>query len=234
MIARAAGICKEGPGSPITGRSAQRQRSGRKPEAAFYRDFGRYRPPSAQERRRTASIAAARLRNRLAEFGERSGRIEAPGDGRLQPGGGIGDGKSADRAGRALQRMRQRAGVRRHGGERARPVWPIGPRTSPTPPARGRRRRASCAGDVRNRSARRREPAAAMASILSVRDEAAWPKSGSPRRTDSGGGVFPSQSRQQLTERSRIRRNFDPFLPAIRLDFRTDFRNLCIRKALRH
>ena len=44
--------------------------------------------------------------------------FEAPGDGRLQPGGGIGDGKSADRAGRALERVRQRAGIRRYGGER--------------------------------------------------------------------------------------------------------------------
>ena len=47
------------PGSPITGRSAQRQRSGRKPNGLIWRGFGgRQITGLRQDRRRIASIAA--------------------------------------------------------------------------------------------------------------------------------------------------------------------------------
>ena len=159
--------------------------------AALCRDFGRYGPLSAQERCRTASIAARASATASPSSASSADASKPLAMAASSSGCGIGDGKGADRAGRALQRMRQRAGIRRHGSERAARVLPIGPRISSTPPARSRHRRASCAGGARNRSARRREPAVAMASILSVRGEATWLRSGSPQHSDSTEGHFP-------------------------------------------
>ena len=60
-----------------------------------------------------------RHRYRIAEFGKPAGWIGTLRKVRLQPGGGIGNGESTDRAGRAFQRMRQRGPIRRHGGKLA-------------------------------------------------------------------------------------------------------------------
>ncbi len=72
------------------------------------------RPHSAQERRRTASIAARACATASPSSASAAAGSTPLCDGRLQPGGGIGDGKRADRPGRTFERMRQRAGIRRH------------------------------------------------------------------------------------------------------------------------
>ena len=99
---------KEGPGSPITGRSAQRQRSGGKPAGHFPAVFGRlgsaFRSGAAQDAPRSPSAP----RDGLGELGERVGRIGALPMAASSRAAASATRKSADRPRRALQRMRQR------------------------------------------------------------------------------------------------------------------------------
>ena len=144
------------------------------------------------------------------ELGERLDRIGAARERGFQPAGGIGDAKCADRARRTLQRMRQRAASAGKRGERCRSGWPPGPKTSPAPRARGRRRPASCAGDGRYRSDRHRERAAAMASSRSVPGEAAWRNPISPADR-SGSASFGQPITEMVNGTFGVRRKFACF-----------------------